>query len=375
MKRILAVSSALAAATLGLGLVLGQVLFDPTAPHAVAEPASATPPAVQAEASPPAMRALPSLLTPAAPPAAALPQQPAMVPMVTPPQPSGTGASAAAAPRSAPPRLAFNAAETDEPYIALTFDDGPNPETTPKLLKMLADRNIKATFFMLGNRAAAAPDVVKSVAAGGHEIGNHSWDHPQLTKLPLAAVDKEINDTSKVIQNITGKAPVYLRPPYGAMKPDLQRYIHDKYGMTFVYWSVDPLDWKIRDPQAIHDQIMRQVRPGAVILAHDIHATTVAAMPRVLDALIAKGYKFVTVSDLIAKDHPREKVVAAVEPAQPAAPKKKPRPPQRPATASTPAVLQPDPATPIPAPTPAAAPPQDINPFSFLDFAKPKYPQ
>lgn len=236
------------------------------------------------------------------------------------PLPDMTSASMPSTPRG--PR-AYNAIQTDSPYIAITFDDGPNPETTPKLLKILADRNIKATFFVLGSRAVVAPEILRAMVAAGHEVANHSWNHPQLTKLTVAAADKQIEDTNAVIQDATGVKPVYLRPPYGSMNGSLQQHIIDKYQMSFIYWSVDPLDWKNRDPNAIYDQIMRQARPGAIVLAHDIHPTTVAAMPRVLDALLEKGYKFMTVSELISHDKPgAPKVASAVAPA----PKKKVRP-------------------------------------------------
>lgn len=223
----------------------------------------------------------------------------------------------------------YTAIHTDGPYIAITFDDGPNPETTNKLLKILADRGVKATFFVLGSRAEQSPDILRAMVAAGHEVANHSWNHPQLNKIPVASADKQIEDTNTVIQNATGVKPRYLRPPYGAMNATLQRHIEEKYGMTFIYWSVDPLDWKVRDSNAVYDQIMRQVRPGAIILSHDIHPTTVAAMPRVIDALLEKGYKFKTVSELIALDRPAPKVASAAAPAAAAAVKKKPaKPPE-----------------------------------------------
>lgn len=289
----------------------------------------------QARASLPALPPIPPVG--AAAPAAGVPQSATALPGGT--AQNGTAqngtAPLAAAPVFAPaapvpPPSAYRSMEVDGPYIAITFDDGPNPETTPKLLKILEARNIKATFFMLGTNAAAYPDVVRAVAAGGNEIGNHSWNHPQLPKLTLAAADKQIEDTSAAIEAAIGKKPLYVRPPYGAMTPALQQHLVQKYGVTMIFWSVDPLDWKIRDAQSIYDQVMKQVRPGAIILAHDIHATTVAAMPRVLDALIAKGYKFVTVSELIAMNKPgAPKVVAALAPA---VPKKKTRPAPKPGT-------------------------------------------
>ncbi|MFG1427101.1 polysaccharide deacetylase family protein [Roseixanthobacter glucoisosaccharinicivorans] len=299
----------------------------PALPQANA-PAPATVVA-QAQGTLPALPALPPIqpVSAAVPAVAGVPQaaqaQPGVLPVAAAP------VFAPAAP--VPPPTSYRFMEVDGPYIAITFDDGPNPETTPKLLKILEARNIKATFFMLGTNASAYPDVVRAVAAGGNEIGNHSWNHPQLPKLTIAAADKQIEDTSAAIEAAIGKKPLYLRPPYGAMTPALQQHLVQKYGITMIFWSVDPLDWKIRDAQSIYDQVMKQVRPGAIILAHDIHATTVAAMPRVLDALIAKGYKFVTVSELIAMNKPgAPKQVAALAPT-PA--KKKTRPAPKPSAA------------------------------------------
>lgn len=235
--------------------------------------------------------------------------------------------------------IAYSSTHVDGPYIAITFDDGPNPETTPKLLKILKQRGIHATFFVLGSRAAQSPDLLREMAQEGHEIGNHSWSHPQLPKIPLAEADKQIASTSDAIEKATGKRPIYLRPPYGEMNNKLREHLHQKFGLTFIYWSVDTLDWKNRDAQKIYDRAMKEVGRGGIILAHDIHATTVAAMPKLLDALIAKGYKFVTISELIAMDKPVEKV-AALSPAPP----KKPKP----ASASKPAAAKP--------PKPAAKP-------------------
>ncbi len=241
--------------------------------------------------------------------------------------------------------ISYRSVEVDGPYIALTFDDGPSPDSTPKLLKILAERNIKATFFVLGTHATANPDILRAQIAAGHEVGNHSWNHPQLTKIPLAAADKQIEDTSAAIQNATGVKPIYLRPPYGSMNPALQHHIWEKYGISTIYWSVDPLDWKIRDSQSVYDQIMKQVKPGAIVLAHDIHPTTVAAMPRLLDALIAKGYKFVTVSELIALEKPAAPKVASAAPIPVATPPKKK--PQAPAATQAQNTQRPRPPAPV----------------------------
>lgn len=259
--------------------------------------------------------------------------------MMEPPPPSlsssATGmATAPAEPTGTNPHnlIAYSSAVVDGPYIAMTFDDGPNPETTPRLLKMLEQRGIKATFFVLGSRAVASPNIIKQMIAQGHEVANHSWDHPQLPKIPVAAADKQIADTNAVIEQITGLKIHNVRPPYGAMTPALRAHLREKFGSTFIYWSVDPLDWKDRNPTIIHDRILKNVHPGAIILSHDIHPTTVDAMPKTLDDLIAKGYKFVTVSQLIAmnKAMPEPKV-ASLNPA----PKKKPKPQGAAAAANT----------------------------------------
>ncbi len=232
-------------------------------------------------------------------------------PTASPVVPVTAASQEAATPEISPPptpavkKIAFGSCRVDGPYIAMTFDDGPNARLTPLLLDAMESRGIHATFFVVGSNAVLYPDLLKRMAQDGDEIGNHSWSHPQLSKLDVAKADKEILDTSDVITKATGQAPLYLRPPYGAMSPLLRKRIEDKFGMTLIYWSVDPRDWKYRDSQHVYDEILRQVKPGAIILSHDIHATTVAAMPHVFDALLAKGYKFVTVSQLIALNQPR----------------------------------------------------------------------
>lgn len=243
---------------------------------------------------------------------------------------------------------AYNSVVVDGPYIALTFDDGPSPDTTPKLLKILADRGVKATFYVVGRQVAAYPDVLKQVAAAGHEIGNHSWSHPILSKIKLAEAERQIEDTSAAIEKVTGEKPKTMRPPYGAMSPGLRKHIEDKYGLSLIYWSVDPLDWKHKDAKRVHDVIVANTQPGGIVLAHDIHPTTVAAMPSVIDDLKAKGFKFVTVSELIAMHRPELAKVAAVNPAPV---KKKPKPVQ--ATGSTARPAAPGAARPAAAPKPA----------------------
>lgn len=178
--------------------------------------------------------------------------------------------------------------------VALTFDDGPNPDTTPQVLKILKKYKAKATFFVVGKSIAGNEQILKDELVAGHEIGNHTWDHPQLNKLTPSQASQEINQTSQALEGATGKAPILLRPPYGATNPTV-RSLTDLYQ---VLWDVDTYDWKNRTTQSILNQVKSQVQDGSVILMHDIHQTTVDALPAVLDYLSSQGYEFVTVSKL-----------------------------------------------------------------------------
>lgn len=206
------------------------------------------------------------------------------------------------------PRSSYSSVKVDGPYIAMTFDDGPNPILTPKLLDILKQRHIHVTFFLLGQLVKEHPEIVQREIAEGHEVGNHSWDHPPLNKLAEGGLQHQLADTSAAIKDATGQAPTIMRPPYGATNPRLSRAIEKEYGMKVILWSVDPFDWKDPGAAVVQSRILNGwkesggAKPGAIILSHDIHKGTVEAMPATLDALIAKGYKFVTVSELLAME-------------------------------------------------------------------------
>ena len=219
--------------------------------------------------------------------------------------PSPTPAASPEASTAAPKPATWFSVNVDGPYIAMTFDDGPSPETTPRLLDILKQRNIKATFFMIGQNAERNPAIVKRILAEGHEIGNHSWTHPQLSKLSDDRVTEEINKTQNAIKDASGYTPVLLRPPYGAITARQKEWIEKQFGLSVIIWSVDPFDWKRPGASVIEQRILSGARPGAIVLSHDIHKQTVDAMPATLDALAAKGFKFVTVSQLIAMNKPK----------------------------------------------------------------------
>jgi peptidoglycan-N-acetylglucosamine deacetylase len=221
------------------------------------------------------------------------------------PSPSPTPASSPEASTGASKPATWFSVNVDGPYIAMTFDDGPSPETTPRLLDILKQRNIKATFFMIGQNAERNPAIVKRILAEGHEIGNHSWTHPQLSKLSDDRVTEEINKTQNAIKDASGYTPVLMRPPYGAITARQKDWIEKQFGLSVIIWSVDPFDWKRPGSSVIEQRILAGARPGAIVLSHDIHKQTVDAMPATLDALAAKGFKFVTVSQLIAMNKPK----------------------------------------------------------------------
>ncbi len=182
--------------------------------------------------------------------------------------------------------------------IALTFDDGPHPQYTNQILQILANHNAKATFFVIGKRARAFPDIAKSIAEEGHALGNHTWSHPQLIKLDRQHVMAQIDMTQRTIERITGRAPTSVRVPYGRFTKE----VHEWINMPLIQWSVDPEDWKTKDAALIVNRVLEHTKPGSIILLHDIQSATVEALPLILEHLISKGYTFVTIDDLLALD-------------------------------------------------------------------------
>jgi peptidoglycan-N-acetylglucosamine deacetylase len=197
------------------------------------------------------------------------------------------------------PAITFNSVHVDGPYIAMTFDDGPSAKLTPELLDLLAARHIKATFFVLGENVAEHPDIIARAAREGHEIASHSWSHPNFAKMSQEGIRSQLQRTDDAIANATGKRPTLFRPPYGSITPHEKEWIHGQFGYDIILWDVDPFDWKRPGPAVVRSRILKETRPGSIVLSHDIHPGTIEAMPSTLDELQAKGFKFVTVSELI----------------------------------------------------------------------------
>jgi peptidoglycan/xylan/chitin deacetylase (PgdA/CDA1 family) len=203
------------------------------------------------------------------------------------------------------PSITFNSVHVDGPYIAMTFDDGPSATLTPKLLDLLAAHHIKATFFVIGENVAEHPEIVARAAKEGHEIGNHSWSHPNFGNMSDQGVRSQLQRTDDAIKNATGERPTLMRPPYGSITAREKRWIHDEFGYRIILWDVDPYDWKRPGPAVVRNRILKETQPGSIVLSHDIHPGTIEAMPSIFDALEAKGFKFVTVSELIRMAKPK----------------------------------------------------------------------
>src|SRR5438128_7819007 len=201
--------------------------------------------------------------------------------------------------------ITFSSVHVDGPYIAITFDDGPSAALTPKLLDILAAHRIKATFFVIGENVVEHPEIVARAAREGHEIGNHSWSHPNFGKMSDEGVRGQVQRTDDAIKDATGTRPILLRPPYGSITARQQRWIHDHFGSQIIPLDVDPYDWKRPGPSVVRNRILKETQPGSIVLSHDIHPGTIEAMPSTLDALEAKGFKFVTVSELIRMATPQ----------------------------------------------------------------------
>lgn len=199
-------------------------------------------------------------------------------------------------------------------FIAITFDDGPHPQNTPRLLDILAARNIKATFYVIGRSVDLHPGVLRRTVAEGHEIGNHSHTHRLLSKLSDSEVRQEMQRCQDAVGRAAGVRMRTMRPPYGGLLQSQRELVHSEFGYPTILWSVDPLDWKRPGPSVVTSRILTATTAGGIVLAHDLHSQTVDAMPATLDGLLRRGFKFVTVSQLIAMKTETPEAQASVTP-------------------------------------------------------------
>lgn len=183
----------------------------------------------------------------------------------------------------------------EAPKIAITFDDGPNSHCTGRLLDGLKKRGVKATFFLIGKNVKENPDLVKRLDEEGHLIGNHTYNHVEITRISDEEAKKEITDTDEAICAITGKHVEYMRPPFGLWQEELEQELN----VMPVMWSVDPLDWTTKNVDEIVNKVVTEAGENDIILLHDCYDSSVDAALRIIDILKKKGFEFVTADELL----------------------------------------------------------------------------
>lgn len=182
-----------------------------------------------------------------------------------------------------------------EKKVAITFDDGPNPDYTPDLLKGLKERGVSATFFLLGKEAEKYPELVLQMYEEGHLLATHSYAHVNLCNLNDEAAVEQVVKTNTIIEEITGECPQFIRPPFGCWKENLDY----KTTMIPVLWDVDPLDWNTNNTAVIVKRVLTSVEDGDIILLHDASQSSVDAALLIIDQLQKEGYLFVTVEEMV----------------------------------------------------------------------------
>ena len=183
--------------------------------------------------------------------------------------------------------------DKNKKMVALTYDDGPSIYT-PRVLKTLKENNSVATFFVVGNRVSTYSDTVKKAHDMGCEIGNHTYEHKNLTRVSEAEVKRQITKTNRNVKKVTGQAPVIVRPTGGATNANVKQWV----GMPSIIWSIDTLDWKTRNADSTKKAVLDHVKDGDIVLMHDLYSATASASETIIPELVKRGYQLVTVSEL-----------------------------------------------------------------------------
>ncbi len=188
--------------------------------------------------------------------------------------------------------------ESDKKVVAISFDAAWGNEQTETLLRILKEKNVKSTFFLVGDWVEKFPDSVKSIAKDGHDVGNHSSTHPYMTQLGEAQMKEEIVSCNEKIKELTGVAPTLFRPPYGDYNNAVVGAVKAE-NMYCIQWDIDSLDWKDPTPEEMVKKITSKLQNGSIILMHNGAKNTPEALPQIIDAVRAEGYEFVPISELL----------------------------------------------------------------------------
>lgn len=186
----------------------------------------------------------------------------------------------------------------DQHQVALTFDDGPDTVYTPKILDELKENHAKATFFLIGSRAEANPDIVKRIVSEGSDIANHTYNHPRPTDISFDQFQKEVLDTGKTLKQITGHEPQFFRPPYTCIAEEQLKWLTDQKKYT-IFWNVDTQDWMLQPAVQVEAHVFNQIKPGAIIVMHSTISNTAEALPHIIKRLRDQGFEPVSVSQLL----------------------------------------------------------------------------
>lgn len=184
---------------------------------------------------------------------------------------------------------------TLQPCLALTFDDGPNPITTPQILDILEREQVHASFFVVGSRIPGNEALLRRMAADGDEIGNHSWSHPDFTTLNSSQIIQQINQTQQAVTAAGVPAPILFRPPYGKVN----KLVIDNVPLAIMFWNEDPRDWAANSPNEVQNALLAAARPGGVVDMHDIYHVTVNALDPTIQSLKQRHYQMITVTQLL----------------------------------------------------------------------------
>lgn len=196
----------------------------------------------------------------------------------------------------------MNRGFTDEKVVALTFDDGPHPVTTALLLNVLKNQHIKATFFVVGMKSVEYPDLLRRIAAGGHQVACHTYSHDNLTLISRHEAENELTYWERDVDPIIGRKARYLRPPGGDFDRDTVSLLRQR-GYVLSLWSVNPGDWQMPPAPFIVKTVMNKVHPGAIVLMHDDGMNTVRALPHIIRGLKRRGYRFITLEEMDRRYH------------------------------------------------------------------------
>jgi peptidoglycan/xylan/chitin deacetylase (PgdA/CDA1 family) len=238
------------------------------------------------------------------------------IPDIVTPTPSATPPVADPEPSQTPEIAPVDPEKVDcrkQKCVALTIDDGPSPYSE-KVLTILKKKNVKATFFLMGKKVKLYPNAVKHMAEQGHLVQNHSYSHPEFWKMSADQITSQLKRTNKLIKAQTGKTPILFRPPYGETNATIRK-VGKQLKMAQILWDVDPNDWRDQDTDLVVKRVLKKVKPGSIVLTHELYMTTLKAYPIIIDKLRAKGYVFVTVDQIIgAKPTPGKNYSQGVAP-------------------------------------------------------------